>query len=225
MQHHQRRRRCVLHALTEPAATQDASLLAAAKQRLIYFIAPLDRGSAARSGDRARVEQLAAAVEALQPGDGDFAELFSGCWRLLYSSTFAGQSGGSQGFSGPPPGLGTVLQRVSPRLRRLDNVLELRLGPLTTGACLRHSLELDGRTSRIALQEVILRPPRGLKGARPLTLPSPLQLFGLQSLAEQAFPGAAEFNTTFVDQTLRISRSGRGELRIFLREGGEAAEE
>ena len=61
--------------------------------------------------------------------------------------------------------------------------------------------------------------------ARPLTLPSPLQLFGLQSLAEQAFPGAAEFNTTFVDQTLRISRSGRGELRIFLREGGEAAEE
>lgn len=216
----ERRLRCrvLLHAL----AAADAS---AAKQRLVFFLAPLDRGAAARGSDRMQVERLASELEALQrPEEGAFAELFSGCWRLLYSSTFAGQSGGSQGFAGAPGAgtplrLGAVLQRVSPRLKRLDNVVELSLGPVTTSACLRHTMSLEGRTARIALQEVILRPPRGLKGARALTLPSPLQLLGLQSLAEQAFPGASEFQTTFLDQTLRISRSGRGELRIFLREG------
>lgn len=206
------------------ALAADASI---AKQRLVYFVAPLDRGSAARGSDRAQVEKLASELEALQEPEGEasaFPELFSGCWRLLYSSTFAGQSGGSQGFAGAPGAgtplrLGAVLQGVSPRLQRLDNVVELSLGPLQTGACLRHSMSLDGRIARIALEEVILRPPRGLKGARSITLPSPLQLLGLQSMAEQAFPGASEFKTTFVDETLRISRSGRGELRIFLREG------
>ena len=81
--------------------------------------------------------------------------------------------------------------------------------------------------SRIQLTELILRPPTGLKGARPLTLPSPLKTFpGLEAAVEQALSaalpaaaqrGAGEFTTTFIDRDMRNSRGALGELRIFTR--------
>lgn len=56
-------------------------------------------------------------------------ERLNGKWRLLYSSTFAGQGGGTQGFTGAPTGggplrLGQVYQRVQARRKLVDNIVE-----------------------------------------------------------------------------------------------------
>ena len=102
------------------------------KRRLLAATAGLDRGAAASAEDADAVEAAAAALEAAaasssmpaasppQPVD----ERAAGKWRLIFSSTFAGKPGGSQGFSGPPAAgtplrLGAVYQRIQPTQKRV----------------------------------------------------------------------------------------------------------
>jgi len=211
-------------ASTTGAETQEA------KQRLLFVAAPLDRGSAARPSDRGAVEDAVAALEASCSPPEDVTELLSGTWRLLYSSTFA--VAGPPG-AGTPLRLGAVQQRIQPARQRLDNIVELSVSlpfvaPVCVSATLRHSLELEGRTARIAFTELTLRPPRGLRGARPVSLPGPAALApgldvlpGMRQAVEQAVVQAARagtFDTTFVDGQLRVSRGALGELRVFVRD-------
>jgi len=56
-------------------------------------------------------------------------ERLNGKWRLVYSSTFAGKGGGTQGFTGAPTGggnlrCGQVYQRVQARRKIVDNIVE-----------------------------------------------------------------------------------------------------
>jgi len=201
----------------------------ALKLKLLRICAPLDRGAAALTSDRAAVEEAVSGLEATcELAPSDCSALLSGSWRLVYSSGFAGQAGTAPPGAGTPLRLGTVLQRIQPAKATLDNIVELSLPlpPVTFSLCLRHRLELTGCTARITFTELQLRPPRGLRGARPLSLPSPLQLLpGLQEAAEQAAarlfptagPRAGEFETTYVDDELRVARGALGELRLFLK--------
>ena len=238
------------HALTADArAAADSSAadaaveaaVAARKAALLRLVAPLDRGAAATPSDRAAVDAAVAALEsaarhaparlnaAAEGADAaSFGEALSGLWRLVYSSTFAGDGPGTQGFTGAP-GAGTplrllgVAQRVSWRKRTLDNVVELRVpapfplpGGVTVVATLAHALEATGGCGvRIEFTELQLR-TRGVKGARPLQLPSPLRALGLDQALPPSLRGGA-FETTFMDGEARISRGDRGETRVFVR--------
>jgi hypothetical protein len=110
------------------------------------------------------------------------------------------------------------------RKGRLDNIVELRVpapwplpGALTLTATLAHTLEATGGAGvRIRFEEVTFR-GRGLRGARPLTLPSPLKALGIDdSILPPNLRGGA-FETTFVDGEARVSRGDRGEVRVFVR--------
>lgn len=217
--------------------------VAAAKASLLRLVASLDRGAAASPSDRVAVDSAVAALERASRGvpqlnaaaaggaprlEEAFSETLSGLWRLVYSSTFAGEGPGSQGFTGAP-GAGTplrllgVFQRISTRRRTLDNIVELRVpapfplpGGVTVVATLAHSLEATGETGvRIEFTEVQLR-LRGVKGARPLALPSPLKALGIDAALPASLRGGA-FDTTFLDGEARISRGDRGETRVFVR--------
>jgi hypothetical protein len=174
------------------------------------------------------------ALESLCPPSQLLEDLLAGKWRLAYSSTFARvAAAGTQVFRGPPGAgtpvrLGAVYQRIQPAKQLLDNIVELSLptpfgSALSLSACLRHSLELrTGATDygcSIVFTELQLR-TRGVKGARPLTLPSPVQALGLQGVLESALPEfkrGGDFGTTFADGDMRVARGGLGELRVFVR--------
>jgi PAP_fibrillin len=228
--------RCVAsEAATEHSEVDSAQEeLDTGKQALLRLLATLDRGSAASATDRSAVDDAVAAIE--QKGSrtrgesSSLADRLAGKWRLAYSSTFAGVSGGSQGFTGPPGAgtplrLGAVYQRVQPfNKRRLDNIVELRVpgllpfsGSIPVTACLSHSLEFIGRpdTVRIEFLDITFR-VQGVRGLRPITLPSPVQALGLQAILPLQLRGG-EFTTTYCDADFRVSRGDRGELRIFTR--------
>ena len=175
------------------------------------------------------MEAAVAALEAAHASAGGDAvsaplpDRLNGLWRLCYSSAFAAGGVGAPG-AGTPIRLGAVLQRVQWRKAALDNIVELRVPaplplapPLTVRATLAHALTPEGpRGCRIELTEVQLR-LIGVKGARPLALPSPLRALGLDAALPAQLRGGA-FDTPFCDGELRVSRGDGGELRVFVRE-------
>jgi hypothetical protein len=133
------------------------------KYSLLKALSTLDRGVSAGDADRAQVRELVQTLEtlakatamsnalttpsnratrvpprvSLAPVDGALETALNGQWRLAFSSTFAGEQPGSQGFTGAPggggggnPNLGSVYQRIDSSLLTCDNVVELSGGGL-----------------------------------------------------------------------------------------------
>ena len=217
----------------------------AAKLKFALFktLATLDRGVASGAADRAAVRSLVESLEAtasaapssLAPSDAALEAALDGEWRLAYSSTFAGEQAGSQGFAGAPGGagapLGSVYQRISAAEKTCDNVVQLgaATSPLRGAAALGHAYVVSGRTTTITFTGVTVEEaPFGLPAFK---LPSPLD--ALPREARDALEGAGEtagvgigsgaFETTFVDADARISRGDRGELRVFVKTGDSDA--
>ena len=221
------------------AASASTSNVDKIKYELMKTLATLDRGVAASEDDRSAVNALVESLEtlasspsraaSLAPTEARLAAALDGAWRLAYSSTFAGEQTGSQGFTGAPGGgspgasLGSVYQRLSfdddEEKATCDNVVELR-GPFggAAAASLGHSCAVTGNTCRITFTGVTVeRNPFGLP---PFTLPSPMDALPREArdaLMSGGFQSGA-FDTTFVDAETRVSRGDRGELRVFVKE-------
>jgi hypothetical protein len=199
----------------------------ATKYRLVKVLAALDRGVAASDDDRAFVGDLIDDLEraADVPRDASLEKALDGEWRLAYSSTFAGEQPGSQGFTGAPgqgaPGvsLGAVYQRLNAELKTCDNVVCLRspLPGIAGTASLGHEYVVDGVGMKISFTGVTVE--SSPFGSMPFKLPSPLD--ALPKEARDALVGAGaqsgSFETTYVDADVRVSRGDRGELRVFVR--------
>ena len=102
-----------------------------------------------------------------------------------------------------------------------DNVVRLGFGPqgasFTGEASLGHAYVVAGSTTRITFTGVTLE--SGAFGLPRVTLPTPLD--ALPEDAKEAAFGAGlqsgAFDTTFVDDDVRVSRGDRGETRVFVR--------
>lgn len=109
-----------------------------------------------------------------------------------------------------PLTLGQVFQRVDVLSQGLDNIVTLQFGPpwplpsFEVTATLAHAMETFGKAAvkgegpfknfpTLAIPQLLefLRPPSGLR--------------------------SGEFETTYLDEDLRVSRGDRGELRIFVK--------
>ena len=218
-------------SITEVDATSSSSTTTggneATKYRLVKVLAALDRGVAASDDDRAFVGDLIDDLEraADVPRDASLEKALDGEWRLAYSSTFAGEQPGSQGFTGAPgqgaPGvsLGAVYQRLNAELKTCDNVVCLRspLPGIAGTASLGHEYVVDGVGMKISFTGVTVE--SSPFGSMPFKLPSPLD--ALPKEARDALVGAGaqsgSFETTYVDADVRVSRGDRGELRVFVR--------
>ena len=219
-------------SITEVDATSSSSTTTtggneATKYRLVKVLAALDRGVAASDDDRTFVGDLIDDLEraADVPRDASLEKALDGEWRLAYSSTFAGEQPGSQGFTGAPgqgaPGvsLGAVYQRLNAELKTCDNVVCLRspLPGIAGTASLGHEYVVDGSGMKISFTGVTVE--SSPFGSMPFKLPSPLD--ALPKEARDALVGAGaqsgSFETTYVDADVRVSRGDRGELRVFVR--------
>jgi hypothetical protein len=226
--------------LEEDGASATARAVRAAKYALVKRLAALDRGVAADEADRRKINALVEELERLAgeekrgadgpktyaPTDENLERALDGEWRLAYSSTFAGEQTGSQGFTGAPgtgtPGavLGSVYQRLSLERKTCDNVVRVGVGPsafVSGEASLGHTYVVNGSTMRITFTGVTVESnPFGLPK---FTLPSPLDALPeeLRSAALGAGAQSGAFDTTFVDDDVRVSRGDRGETRVFVR--------
>uniref|UniRef100_A0A1J3HXC6 Putative plastid-lipid-associated protein 6, chloroplastic n=1 Tax=Noccaea caerulescens TaxID=107243 RepID=A0A1J3HXC6_NOCCA len=195
------------------------------KLKLLSVVAGLNRGLVASLDDLQKAETAAKALEAAGgPVDltGDPDKL-QGKWRLLYSSAFSSRSlGGSR--PGLPTGrlipvtLGQVFQRIDVVSKDFDNIAEVEIGapwpfpPLEVTATLAHKFELLGTCKiKITFEKTTLKTTGNLSQLPPFEIPRLPDSFRPPSN-----PGTGDFEVTYVDGNMRITRGDRGELRVFV---------
>lgn len=207
-----------------PDLSKDATLKSL-KFKLLSAVSGLNRGLVASEEDLQKADSAAKEIENFG-GPVDISadiDKLQGRWKLIYSSAFSSRTlGGSR--PGPPTGrllpitLGQVFQRIDILSKDFDNIVELELGapwplqPIEVTATLAHKFEIIGSsTIKIIFEKTTVKTTGNLSQLPPLEIPQ---------LPEQFRPttnrGSGEFEVTYLDSDLRITRGDRGELRVFV---------
>ncbi|KAM6544507.1 hypothetical protein CsatB_025243 [Cannabis sativa] len=197
------------------------------KLKLLSGVSGVNRGLAASEDDLGKAEEAARELEAAG-GTVDLSkdiDKLQGRWKLIYSSAFSSKTlGGSR--PGPPTGrllpitLGQVFQRIDIFSRDFDNIVELELGapwplpPIEVTATLAHKFELIGSSKiQITFEKTTVKARGNLSQLPPLELPRIPDVLRGQS---NSSPGSGEFEVTYMDDDMRVTRGDRGELRVFV---------
>ncbi|CAH8353531.1 unnamed protein product [Eruca vesicaria subsp. sativa] len=209
----------------EPETSGDNEGIESLKLKLLSVVSGLNRGLVASVDDLQRAETAAKLLESAG-GPVDLTEgldKLQGKWRLLYSSAFSSRSlGGSR--PGLPTGrllpvtLGQVFQRIDVFSKDFDNIAEVEIGapwplpPLEATATLAHKFELLGTCKiKITFEKTTVKTSGNLAQIPPFEIPRLPDSFRPPSN-----PGTGDFEVTFVDENMRITRGDRGELRVFV---------
>lgn len=199
--------------------------IGALKLKLLSAVSGLNRGLAATEEDLQNADATATELECAA-GSVDLSldiDKLQGRWRLIYSSAFSSRTlGGSR--PGPPTGrllpitLRQVFQRIDVFSKDFDNIVELELGapwplpPAEVTATLAHKFELIGTNKiKIMFEKTTVKPTGNLSQLPPLDVPR-LPDF----LRPQSNTGSGEFEVTYADSDMRVTRGDRGELRVFV---------
>ncbi|XP_047316880.1 plastid-lipid-associated protein 6, chloroplastic [Impatiens glandulifera] len=200
-------------------------LTSSLKLKLLSIVSGLNRGLAATEEDLKKADVAAKELE----DHGGLVELedeldkLQGQWKLIYSSAFSSRTlGGSR--PGPPTGrllpitLGQVFQRIDILSKDFDNIVELELGapwplpPVELTATLAHKFELVGSSKiKIIFEKTTVKTSGNLSQLPPLEVP---QL--PDGLRPPSNRGSGDFEVTYIDSDIRITRGDRGELRVFV---------
>ncbi|CAA6655293.1 unnamed protein product [Spirodela intermedia] len=193
-----------------------------------YNRTSFERGLAASEDDLRRADEAAKELEAAGgPVDlaGDLDKL-QGRWKLVYSSAFSSRTLGA-----------AVFQRIDIVSKDFDNIVELQFGtpwplpPAEATATLAHKFEvivslaeeefenlmqmracLAGSSKiRITFEKTTVKATGNLSQLPPLELPRLPD-----SLRPPSNTGSGEFDVTYADDDLRITRGDREELRVFV---------
>ncbi|CAN6481074.1 unnamed protein product [Victoria cruziana] len=209
----------------EAAGESEFELVTSLKLKLLNAVSGLNRGLAANEDDLRKVDSAAKELENMG-GPVDLSsdlDKLQGRWRLIYSSAFSSRTlGGSR--PGPPVGrllpltLGQVSQRIDVVSKDFDNIVELLIGtpwpipPFEVTATLAHKFELIGNAKiKIIFEKTTVKPTGSFSQLPPLDLPRIPD-----ALRPPSNTGAGEFEVTYADSDMRITRGDRGELRVFV---------
>ncbi|KAL5711934.1 Plastid-lipid-associated protein 6 [Ranunculus cassubicifolius] len=195
------------------------------KLNLLSAVAGLNKGLVATKADMKKVD---AAAKALEDAGGPVdlkasLDKLQGLWKLAYSSGFSSRTlGGSR--PGPSTGsllpisLGQVFQRIDIFSKDFNNIVEVQLGtpwpfpPIEATATLAHKFEVMGSAKiKIIFEKTTVKATGNLSQLPTLELPKIPEQFRPSSN-----PGSGEFEVTYIDADMRITRGDRGELRVFL---------
>ncbi|KAJ3689441.1 hypothetical protein LUZ61_018605 [Rhynchospora tenuis] len=208
-----------------PVASEvDPARVTSLKFNLLSAVSGLNRGLAASEEDLKRAESAAKDLEAV----GGVVDLtrdldkLQGRWKLIYSSAFSSRTlGGSR--PGPPVGrlpitLGQVYQRIDVLSKDFDNIVELQFGapwpipPVEATATLAHKFEVIGTSNiKITFEKTTVKPTGSFSQLPPLDVPRLPD-----GLRPPSNTGSGEFEVTYLDSDMRVTRGDRGELRVFV---------
>ncbi|KAF4354136.1 hypothetical protein F8388_004148 [Cannabis sativa] len=173
------------------------------KLKLLSGVSGVNRGLAASEDDLGKAEEAARELEAAG-GTVDLSkdiDKLQGRWKLIYSSAFSSKT----------------LDIFS---RDFDNIVELELGapwplpPIEVTATLAHKFELIGSSKiQITFEKTTVKARGNLSQLPPLELPRIPDVLRGQS---NSSPGSGEFEVTYMDDDMRVTRGDRGELRVFV---------
>ncbi|KAM1724208.1 hypothetical protein ACFX13_022726 [Malus domestica] len=111
-----------------------------------------------------------------------------------------------------------VFQRIDIFSKDFDNIVELELGapwplpPVEATATLAHKFELIGSSRvKIIFEKTTVKTTGNLSQLPPLELPKLPE-----GLRPPSNPGSGEFDVTYLDADIRITRGDRDELRVFV---------
>ncbi|XP_056165880.1 plastid-lipid-associated protein 6, chloroplastic [Syzygium oleosum] len=212
-------------SVLDPPPPPESGLLAVSlKLKLLSAVSGLNRGLAASEEDLQKAEAAAKEVEdvgGLVDLSADLDKL-QGRWKLIYSSAFSSRTlGGSR--PGPPTGrllpitLNQVFQRIDVLSKDFDNIVELELGapwplpPIEVTATLAHKFELIGSAKiKITFEKTTVKTTGNLSQLPPLEIPR------LPDALRPPSTGSGEFEVTYLDSDVRITRGDRAELRVFV---------
>ncbi|KAJ4773567.1 Plastid-lipid associated protein PAP / fibrillin family protein [Rhynchospora pubera] len=202
----------------------DPGRVTSLKLNLLTAVSGLNRGLAASEEDLKRAESAAKELEAV----GGVVDLtrdvdkLQGRWKLIYSSAFSSRTlGGSR--PGPPVGrlpitLGQVYQRIDVLSKDFDNIVELQFGapwpipPVEATATLAHKFEVIGTSNiKITFEKTTVKPTGSFSQLPPLDVPRLPD-----GLRPPSNTGSGEFEVTYLDSDMRVTRGDRGELRVFV---------
>ncbi|GAA0153564.1 hypothetical protein LIER_11771 [Lithospermum erythrorhizon] len=202
-----------------------AKTIATLKLKLLSAVSGLNRGLAASEDDLRNADSFAKELEEIGGPVDLSADLdkLQGRWKLIYSSAFSSRTlGGSR--PGPPTGrllpitLGQVFQRIDILSKDFDNIVELELGtpwplpPVEVTATLAHKFELIGSSKiNIKFEKTTVKTSGNLSQLPPLEIPKIPD-----GLRPPSNTGSGEFEVTYLDTEMRVTRGDRGELRVFV---------
>jgi len=208
----------------------------ALKRQLLAQCVGINRGFSAREEERAQVMDTVRALEAQQPWDAPICNgspegkaPVGGTWRLAFTTALDVLSIGSNPFVE----IGQIYQNIDPDCRAVMNIIEIQPRPLaalngvvgSSMARLRVSAEAlaDGNERiRISFAKIGVEGVsffgNSLEGllpdfARAFTFGLPLRLDGGDPSISAGF-----FDTTFLDEDLRISVGSNGAIFVLVRE-------
>ncbi|KAM4116951.1 hypothetical protein ACB094_02G088700 [Castanea mollissima] len=208
-----------------PPSEPKSELIESLKLKLLSAVSGLNRGLAATEDDLRKAD---AAAKELEDAGGlvDLStelDKLQGRWKLIYSSAFSSRTlGGSR--PGLPTGrllpvtLGQVFQRIDILSKDFDNIAELELGapwplpPVEVTATLAHKFEVIGSAKiKITFEKTTVKTTGNLSQLPPLELPRIPD-----ALRPPSNPGRGEFEVTYLDTDIRVTRGDRDELRVFV---------
>ncbi|KAK9991751.1 hypothetical protein SO802_026736 [Lithocarpus litseifolius] len=208
-----------------PPSEPKSEFIESLKLKLLSSVSGLNRGLAANEDDLRKADAAAKELEdagGLVDLSNDLDKL-QGRWKLIYSSAFSSRTlGGSR--PGPPTGrllpitLGQVFQRIDILSKDFDNIVELELGvpwplpPVEVTATLAHKFEVIGSAKiKITFEKTTVKTTGSLSQLPPLELPRIPD-----ALRPQSNRGSGEFEVTYLDTQIRVTRGDRDELRVFV---------
>ncbi|WJX12473.1 Plastid-lipid-associated protein 6, chloroplastic [Trifolium repens] len=213
-------------SITIPIPSNPFDTIPNLKLNLLSAVSGLNRGLAANEED---LQKADAAARELESAGGlvDLSEgldKLQGRWKLIYSSAFSSRTlGGSR--PGPPIGrllpitLGQVYQRIDILSKDFDNIVDLQLGapwplpPVEVTATLAHKFELIGSSKiKIIFEKTTVKTTGNFSQLPPLELPRIPDALRPQTNNT----GTGDFEVTYLDSDIRVTRGDRGELRVFV---------
>ena len=180
-------------------ATNEARILGA-KAQLLRYCEDVARGRTATAEDAAAIEELASALESINPNPRPLEnpEMLSGRWELKYTTSRSILGLNKAPWLRPRDPIYQIIDAFTSRARNEETV---KSGPLTLKSAVDARL-VPWLTDRNSADEV------EVKFAR-------FELFGDRIRIKAPARAIGRLQTTYLDDDLRISRGDRGNLFVL----------
>eukprot|EP00188_Purpureofilum_apyrenoidigerum_P000283 Plantae.Rhodophyta-Purpureofilum_apyrenoidigerum.ctg11153.p1 GENE.Plantae.Rhodophyta-Purpureofilum_apyrenoidigerum.ctg11153~~Plantae.Rhodophyta-Purpureofilum_apyrenoidigerum.ctg11153.p1 ORF type:complete len:241 (-),score=43.23 Plantae.Rhodophyta-Purpureofilum_apyrenoidigerum.ctg11153:192-824(-) len=181
---------------------------------LMSMVAGTNRGKFLDERRKKSVENIVSMLERENPTAMKFPQnlsILDGCWRLVYTTRPLPPSITPLGH------ISGIYQKMDSSKRRIENIIEFDLMPfmptrMTSKVAIGSRFEtLDNSRLKLWITDVSVKLGR-------LEPPAPLSMPTMRISDAVGIDGTEEVETTYLADGLRVLRSRKGDIRVFVQE-------